>query len=70
MSDSAGLATGGVSSILYMAPGGDPTACELRNADANFFFSLDPRDGVVPTCSNRASCFFPTQLPGRGSCSD
>lgn len=55
MSDSAGLATGGVSSIMYMSIGGSKDDCTIRPEASDFLFYLDPQDGYVGQCE---SCEF------------
>ncbi|KAL7412719.1 hypothetical protein BDY24DRAFT_88345 [Mrakia frigida] len=52
MSDTNGLATGGVSDIMTVATGGNNT-CTARSSDADFYFYLDPQSGAVNQCGER-----------------
>ncbi|CED85174.1 hypothetical protein [Phaffia rhodozyma] len=50
MSDSNGLATGGVSSIMTIQSTPQTESCTIRSEKADFFFYLDPESGSVNQC--------------------
>lgn len=55
MSDARGLATGGVSTIMQVALGGDADACDVRPDAVDARFSLYPQSRTVQQCSKRTS---------------